>query len=190
MSEETQITKLPKVKELLADMFHIQSLIDTAHPDTDRVHLNELYNELDEKKQQAIKKTQNLKYVIAQKDAMKAAIKAEITVFSDYIKQHKQKLNAIERCEEWLKDSICDLVFDTGEIMDNENIVLQTDNAKFTVYTAPGKVEITNQGEVPEKYIKISKTFDIAGIRRMILNSGNGDHGFAKIENITKLKMS
>ena len=74
-----------------------------------------------------------------------------------------------------------------GEEKKNGNVALNKDSITYTVYQSPGSLEVQNDEEIPDRYLKLSTKLDRARLRKDIIKDGDTD--YASVPKVKRLRI-
>jgi hypothetical protein len=142
---------------------------------------NTLENEQELLEEQMLAKTNNIKHVLTALDMSEASIKAEKDVLAKYKNDLQAKQTQIQKAKDRVKKLIVDIVEHAGEPTKTGGMTIKTDLGKFTTYETAGKLIVKDADDVPEKFVKITKSVDKTKLRKHMMENLNGAIEYSEI---------
>ena len=161
--------------------------IEPGDWDNDLDKLEELEKELEVIEKYMLKKVENIEHVMIRKDLALAQVKSAEGVYKKHLDFLRNKRRTIEGAWTNLETLIITLVEGFGEEKKNGHVSLNKDSITYTVYQSPGSLEIQNDEEIPDRYLKLSTKLDRARLRKDIIKDGNTD--YASVPKVKRLKI-
>jgi len=177
---------LPTVRSLVNSYLDIEHekfevLTNTSDDNDTSDQFNTLQNEQELLEEQMLAKTNNIKHVLTALDMSEASIKAEKDVLAQYKNNLQAKETQIQNAKERVKELIADIVEHAGEPTKTGGMSIKTDLGKFTTYETAGKLIVSNVNDVPEEFVKITKSIDKTKLRKHMMNNLNGSIEYSEI---------
>ena len=144
-------------------------------------------NELATIEEYMLKKVENIEHVMIRKDLALEQVKSAEGVYKKHLDFLRNKRRIIEGAWTNLETLIITLVEGFGEEKKNGNVALNKDSITYTVYQSPGSLEVQNDEEIPDRYLKLSTKLDRARLRKDIIKDGNTD--YASVPRVKRLKI-
>ena len=174
---------LPTVRSLVNSYLDIEhqkyEAITTSDNPTN--HLNTLENEQELIEEQMLAKTNNIKHVLTALDMSEASISGERQTLKQYESELKRKEDYIKVAKKRVKELIADIVEHAGEPTKTGGMSIKTDLGKFTTYETAGKLIVGNVNDVPEEFVKTTKSIDKTKLRKHMMNNLNGSIEYSEI---------
>ena len=134
-----------------------------------------------------LRKIENIEHVMIRKDLALEQVKSAEGVYKKHLEFLRNKRKTIENAWVNLEDLIITLVEGFGEEKKNGHVSLNKDSITYTVYQSPGSLEIQNDEEIPDRYLKLSTKLDKARLRKDIIKDGDTD--YASVPKVKRLKI-
>ena len=144
-------------------------------------------NELATIEEYMLKKVENIEHVMIRKDLALEQVKSAEGVYKKHLDFLRNKRRIIEGAWTNLETLIITLVEGFGEEKKNGNVALNKDFITYTVYQSPGSLEVQNDEEIPDRYLKLSTKLDRARLRKDIIKDGDTD--YASVPKVKRLKI-
>jgi len=177
---------LPTVRSLVNSYLDIEhekfeALANTSADNDTNDQFNALQNEQELLEEQMLAKTNNIKHVLTALDMSEASIKAEKDVLDKYKSNLKDKQTRIEQAKIRVKELIADIVEHAGEPTKTGGMSIKTDLGKFTTYETAGKLIVGDVNDVPEEFVKTTKSIDKTKLRKHMMSNLNGSIEYSEI---------
>ena len=134
-----------------------------------------------------LKKVENIEHVMIRKDLALGQVKSAEGVYKKHLEFLRNKRRTIENAWTNLETLIITLVEGFGEEKKNGHVSLNKDSITYTVYQSPGSLEVQNDEEIPDRYLKLSTKLDRARLRKDIIKDGDTD--YASVPKVKRLKI-
>ncbi len=177
---------LPTVRSLVNSYLDIEhekylTVINSSSTNGSIEAFNTLENEQELLEEQMLAKTNNIKHVLTALDMSEASIKAEKDVLAKYKNDLQAKQTQIQKAKDRVKKLIVDIVEHAGEPTKTGGMTIKTDLGKFTTYETAGKLIVKDADDVPEKFVKITKSVDKTKLRKHMMENLNGAIEYSEI---------
>ncbi len=177
---------LPTVRSLVNSYLDIEhekylTVINSSSTNGSIEAFNTLENEQELLEEQMLAKTNNIKHVLTALDMSEASIKAEKNVLAKYKNDLQAKQTQIQKAKDRVKKLIVDIVEHAGEPTKTGGMTIKTDLGKFTTYETAGKLIVKDADDVPEKFVKITKSVDKTKLRKHMMENLNGAIEYSEI---------
>ena len=133
-----------------------------------------------------LKKIESIEHVMISKDLALEQVKSAKNVYKKHLDFLTKKEKAITNAWSKLEGMIITLVENIGE-KKKDNFLLTKDSITYCVYDSPGSLEITDDNEVPDRYLKLETKLDRARLRKDIIK--DGDTSYAAVPKVKRLKI-
>lgn len=161
-----------------------QQMLDIVNDDE---KIDEIEKHLEVIQSYMLKKIESIEHVMIRKDLALGEVKSAKSVYKDHLDFLIRKEKAITRAWGRLEELIITLVENIGEDKNNKKY-LTKDSLTYCVYDSPGTLEITNESEVPDRYLKLETKMDKARLRKDIIKDGNTDYAAVPRKKRLKIK--
>ena len=134
-----------------------------------------------------LKKIESIEHVMIRKDIALEQVKSAKNVYRKHLDFLTKKEKAINNAWSRLEGMIITLVENIGD-KNKDNFLLTKDSITYCVYDSPGTLEITNESEVPDRYLKLETKMDKARLRKDIIKDGDTDYAAVPRKKRLKIK--
>jgi len=176
---------LPTVRSLVNNYLDIEhqkyELIISKAEINNPESFKTLENEQELIEEQMLAKTNNIKHVLTALDMSEASIGGERQALKQYESELRRKENDIKVAKERVKKLIADIVEHAGEPTKTGGMSIKTDLGKFTTYETAGKLIVSDVNDIPEEFVKTTKSIDKTKLRKHMMSNLNGSIEYSEI---------
>ncbi len=184
-SDKGQVTTY----QILDTFIELQEMLDFPELRPDDATEEDLHKGLKELANLALAKTDNIHWVLSKLDENENAINSMLETHRSYIKSLNNKKSSMKNARERLKGMIISMVDLMGTPNKSGNNQIKTKTDSYTIVQGDGKLEITDENEIPDEYIKLIQSVDKRGLRNHVIKAG-GTTKYAKVPKKTRLRVS
>lgn len=177
---------LPTVRSLVNSYLELEhekylTILNTSSTTDSVEDFNTLENEQELIEEQMLAKTNNIKHVLTALDMSESSINGERAVLKKYETELRLKESNIKVAKDKVKKLIVDIVEHAGEPTKTGGMTIKTDLGKFTTYETAGKLIVKDANDVPEEFVKITKSVDKTKLRKHMMGNLNGAIEYSEI---------
>jgi len=175
--------------QIIDTYIELQEMLDYPELRPEDTTEEEIQEGLDKLARVALKKTDNIHWVLSKLDENEKALEGMLQVHRNYIKSLMNKKDSLNNGKERLKSMIINMVDLLGTPNKSGNNQIKTPTESYTIYEGDGSLEITDEELVPDEFLKLVQSIDKRKLRKHVIDEG-GDTEYAKVSKKTRLRVS
>tara|TARA_Y100000361_G_scaffold132861_1_gene130627 strand:+ start:12811 stop:13383 length:573 start_codon:yes stop_codon:yes gene_type:complete len=175
--------------QIIDTFIELQEMLDYPELRPEDTTEEEIEKGLAELANVALKKTENIHWVLSKLDENEKALDAMLQVHRNYIKSLMNKKDSLHNGRERLKSMIINMVDLLGTPNKSGNHQIKTTTDSYTIYEGDGSLEITDEESVPDEFLKLVQSIDKRKLRKHVIEKG-GKTEYAKVAKKTRLRIS
>jgi hypothetical protein len=158
--------------EIIDSIIELQEWVDYPELRPEDITDEEISEGLEKLGQLALRKADNIHWVLAKLDENESALNGMLETHRNYVKTLVQKKQSMHNAKERLRGLIMITVDLIGTANKSGNLQLKTLTDSYTVVNGDGKLEITDESKIPTQYLKLTQSIDRKELRNHVIEKG------------------